>query len=220
MASFPTSVKSFTSKNTGDVIQAAHVNDLQDEVNAIEAGYLNGTANLNSSRATVTSLQVSGASTITTLQAAGSTFSVRPVTPPPDAALVYLDSTVTIGSSALSTVAWLAQSILTNSSMHSTGTNPERLIPQSTGLYRYVFQVSLSSTEAGVRIAGITDSSGTSIGNQTVAASSRGNVVLCEAYKRFDVVGGYAVAALNNLGHSTMSLSSGVGGTWFSLVKL
>jgi hypothetical protein len=37
MASFPTSVKSFTSKVDGvDYPQAVHVNDLQDEVNAIE----------------------------------------------------------------------------------------------------------------------------------------------------------------------------------------
>lgn len=35
-ASYPTSVKSFTTKNTGDTIQAAHVDDLQDEVTAIE----------------------------------------------------------------------------------------------------------------------------------------------------------------------------------------
>lgn len=40
MASFPTSAKSFTTRNAGDIIQPAHVNDLQDEVNAIEATLL------------------------------------------------------------------------------------------------------------------------------------------------------------------------------------
>lgn len=39
-ASFPSSVKSFTTRNAGDTIQPAHVNDLQDEVAAIEAGLL------------------------------------------------------------------------------------------------------------------------------------------------------------------------------------
>lgn len=63
-ASYPTSVKVFTSRNAGDVIQPAHVNDLQDEVNAIEAGLLNGTAGLNSSRSTVATLSVLGNSTI------------------------------------------------------------------------------------------------------------------------------------------------------------
>ena len=35
-ASYPGSVKSFTTKNNGDTIQNTHVNDLQDEVNAVE----------------------------------------------------------------------------------------------------------------------------------------------------------------------------------------
>lgn len=58
MASFPNSVKSFTTKNSGDVIQPADVNDLQSEVNAIESGYLTGTAPLNSSNSTVVHLSV------------------------------------------------------------------------------------------------------------------------------------------------------------------
>lgn len=41
-ASFPTSVKTFTSRNAGDVIQPAHINDLQDEVNAVETALING----------------------------------------------------------------------------------------------------------------------------------------------------------------------------------
>jgi hypothetical protein len=40
MASFPGSVKSFTTRNAGDVIQPAHINDLQDEVNAVQATLL------------------------------------------------------------------------------------------------------------------------------------------------------------------------------------
>lgn len=43
-ASYPSSVKSFTTKATTDTIQAAHVNDLQDEVTAVENGLLNGLA--------------------------------------------------------------------------------------------------------------------------------------------------------------------------------
>lgn len=41
-ASFPTSVKSFTTKIAGDTIQPAHINDLQAEVTAIETSLLNG----------------------------------------------------------------------------------------------------------------------------------------------------------------------------------
>lgn len=63
MASYPGAVKSFVSRNAGDVIQPAHINDLQDEVNAIEAGLLNGTAPLNSSNSTMASLSVVGNAT-------------------------------------------------------------------------------------------------------------------------------------------------------------
>lgn len=42
MASYPTSVKSFTSKSNGDAIQATHVTDLQDEVTAVETDLVNG----------------------------------------------------------------------------------------------------------------------------------------------------------------------------------
>lgn len=61
MASYPASVKTFTTKSdgAGNKIFASHINDLQDEVNAIESGLLNGTAPLNSSNATVNTLTVS-----------------------------------------------------------------------------------------------------------------------------------------------------------------
>ena len=96
-ASYPGSVKSFTNKSNGQAIEASHVNDLQDEVNAIEAGLLNGTAPLTSSRAivgalsaaasTLASLVVPGGSTLANLQAGNSTLtrlslsSAAPATP-------------------------------------------------------------------------------------------------------------------------------------------
>jgi hypothetical protein len=43
-ASYPTSVKAFSTRNTGDAINASHVNDLQDEVTAIENALINGIA--------------------------------------------------------------------------------------------------------------------------------------------------------------------------------
>lgn len=45
-ASYPSSVKTFTTKvdGAGNIISASHVNDIQDEVNAIEGGLLNGVA--------------------------------------------------------------------------------------------------------------------------------------------------------------------------------
>jgi len=62
-AQYPSAVKTFTTKSAGNVIQPADVNDLQDEVNAIEDGLLNGSARLNSSNSTVRALSVLGGST-------------------------------------------------------------------------------------------------------------------------------------------------------------
>ena len=59
-AQYPSAVKSFSARNPGDVIQPSHVGDLQDEVNAMEAGLLQGTAPLNSSNSTVALLTVTG----------------------------------------------------------------------------------------------------------------------------------------------------------------
>lgn len=76
MAAFPNSVKTFTTKldGAGNTIFAAHVNDLQDEVNAIEDGLRNGTAPLNSSNSTFTHLSA-GNSTFGAITGGNSTFS-------------------------------------------------------------------------------------------------------------------------------------------------
>lgn len=212
MASFPGAVKSFTSKNSGDVIQGSHVNDLQDEVAAIEDSYVNGTGRLNSSNSTLATLSVSGAST----------FAARPFTPPPQMAVVYQESSLAV-SSVASTQTWTAQLILTNSSMHSTTTNPERLIPQSTGVYHAQAQYALGGVTDTDVLAQITieDSSQTPVAISRLMATTvvSGYTFLASGYKRFDAVGGYLTARFTR-GASTMSLSSGIGQTWFSLVKL
>ena len=64
MPSFPGSVKSFASRSAGQAIGSAHINDLQDEVTAIEDGLRNGTAPLNSSNSTLASLNITGAFTV------------------------------------------------------------------------------------------------------------------------------------------------------------
>lgn len=91
MASYPSAVKTFSNRSAGQTIEASHINDLQDEVNAIEDGLLNGTAPLTCSNATVQRLVVSqnaqfvnsswsgsinvlGGSTMFALQTGASTF--------------------------------------------------------------------------------------------------------------------------------------------------
>jgi len=76
MATYPTAVKTFTTKSdgAGNTIAASHVNDMQDEITAIEDGLLNGTAPLNSSRITAPSMQVTN-STVTNLTVSSLTIS-------------------------------------------------------------------------------------------------------------------------------------------------
>ena len=88
MAFYPASNKTFTLKANGQTVDASHVNDLQEEVAAIEDGLLNGSARLNSSHSTVVSLSVTG----------GSTFAGNLTIP--NVAFASLPSTVTAGSVA------------------------------------------------------------------------------------------------------------------------
>lgn len=243
MASYPASVKSFTTKNAGDTIQPAHVNDIQDEVNAIESGLLNGTARLNAAGSTLTSLSVTGnstlaalqggASTLTSLQSGASTvaslsvsgastFAARPTMPPPDALRAFPESIYDMGSSGQSTIALTGEFFNTNSSMHSTGTNPERVTPQSTGVYLFTGQIGLAgpvSAASSVALV-LRDSSNTVIGRiDHVVPNGVSAVLNATAVKRFDALGGWMVLSVsNNGGGSTLSFSTAT--SWFSMVKV
>lgn len=233
MASFPTSVFAPASRSNGQTIDAAHVNDVQDEIVAIEGGFRNGTAPLNSSGSTVATLSVTGGSTMSSLTVSGpivaqtlsvtigSTFAARPIMPPPDAVKVYLSVAQEFGSSNISTLVWTAQEFITNSSLHSLGTNPERLIPQSTGLYQFSGQIVFSVNTTGTREAVLRDSSGTAI-VQAVGGSSASTVITCAftGYKRFDQSGGHVVLTAGMTGASTLSAGAGVANTQLTMVKL
>lgn len=77
---YPTSVQSFATKNAGDTIQPAHINDVQTEVAAIENGLLNGlshalTVSTGGLTVSTGSVNIGGPSSVATLQVNGnSTF--------------------------------------------------------------------------------------------------------------------------------------------------
>jgi len=208
---YPTSVFAPASRSNGQTIDAAHTNDLQDEVAAVENALLG----------TIThSVNITGASTLATLQCAGSTFSVRPVTPPPEALRVTIDSTLAVASGGTSTgINWLASAYLTNSSMHSTGTNSSRLTPQSTGVYVITAEVRFTFNSSGYRRIQIRDSSQGVIGGVLGFPSTvdAGMVMQASAYKRFDELGGYVMVAVEQDGASTLSLSNDA---WVEMHKL
>lgn len=126
MATYPTAVKTFVTRNAGDTIQPAHINDVQDEITAIETGLLNGTAPLHSSNSTLANLHVPGGSTLASLTVLA------------PAASVCVSSTVLqeiAGSFTNTAVTFETERWMTVAGMHSTASNPSRLIPDSSGLY-------------------------------------------------------------------------------------
>ena len=247
MPSFPTSVFAPASKSAGQTIQAAHVNDLQDEVVAIEGGYLNGTARLNSSASTLASLSVTGNSTLASSITLGAIPYVFPSSGPaandvltchslsgstarlewrapsasvPDAVLVESTGQNFAAASSVA-VTWTAQNFITNSSMHSTGTNPERLTPQSTGVYRIDAQIVYGNGFSTNAQFIIEDSSGGRV-SHTVCnhAASVEHTLHTSVMKRFDAVGGWVRVVARYDSASTSSIQGGVGRSFFSMVKL
>lgn len=137
-ASYPNSVKVFTSRNSGDVIQPAHVNDLQDEVNAIEAGLLGGTASFTSSNSTFANVSVSGKSTF-----AGSavfngdvTFSTVVTANAQPRCRVFHGSTQTSTNNEENVLTFNSEDYDVGG-LHSTAANPTRLTLPSTGVWLF-----------------------------------------------------------------------------------
>ena len=273
MASFPGSVKSFATRSAGQTIQPAHVNDIQDEVNAIEDGYINGTAHLNSSHSTVAALSVSGGSTLASLtvsggstlaslsvsggstlastitigalpyifpasggstghvltidSTSGSTMTLKwaaaaAATSVPAAVKLGIDTAQEIAANSTVVVSWTRQDFATNSSMHSTAVNPDRVTPQSSGLYMCIAQL-FYRTGAGQQLAvTVLDSSGARIAAGEGSTLTGSKLVTAIGMKYFDSVAGSTqwmrVEAYS--GTSTNSLSSVVGLSHFSVVKL
>ena len=206
MADFPTSVFNPATRSPGQAIASAHVNSLQAEVTAIEDGFRNATAPLNSSGSTVATLSVLG----------GSTFAVRPVMPL-DAVRLELDAVVEVPVDSTAPLSWTRQVFMTNSSLHSTATNSSRITPQSTGIYRFDLQLVLRTGSSRIELF-IEDSSQGKIGYAEYHPAGAGEVAYaCGGLKRFDVVGGYACAVAMPR-TSTDSLSTA--NAYFSMVKL
>jgi hypothetical protein len=125
-ASYPGAVKTFSNRASGHTIEAAHINDLQDEVTAIEDGLLNGTAPLTSSNASVALLT---ARRLTLSSAAPAT---------PAAQTVYTNSIIKAWAQVSS-----AGPLLDSFNMSSV-THP------SSGLYQLQFATALQSSAFAV----------------------------------------------------------------------
>lgn len=167
MANYPTSDPSFSARTNGQVIDAAHVNGLQDEVVAIGAalrGTLQHALTVGTGGATVSSggLTVSTGNTVLgqNLSVAGTstfagkvTLSTQVSAPSQPRALVYSSAALALAAGAFTEIAFESEEYDVGG-LHSTASNPGRLtIPAgSSGLYVVGACVRLSTGVTGVPI--------------------------------------------------------------------
>lgn len=198
MASYPDSVKSFVTRSAGQTIAAAHVNDLQDEVNAMESGLLNGTAPLNSSNSTMAALNVTGNCTVAgklnssnstlatlsvtggctlagTLQSSNSTLADLRVTASTPHVALRKDSTLSMSNDTPTVLTFNVQEQISTSALHSTTTNPSRVTPPSSGVYMMTgFCRWKTNSTAGQRELVVLLNSTTVLGRHIFAAGAAG----------------------------------------------
>lgn len=143
MANFPNAVTSFTTKNPGDTIPSADWNVMGQEITAIEDGYLNGTARLNSSGSTLISVNVTGGSTLATLNVTGVStltgnvsFGAQWLAPSQPRAQVFSSVVTQIAANSTTAVTFESETFDVGG-FHSTSSQPTRMtVPAgSSGLY-------------------------------------------------------------------------------------
>jgi len=218
-ASYPTAVKSFTSKSAGDTIQPAHINDLQDEVAAIEGGLLSGTAPLNSSRSTLASLSVTGNSTLAALTAGASTLASLSVTGACTLASAQIaKSTVadlvvsgglTVGASTFTSLQ-AGNSTVTNLTAANVAVSSNCTV---TGGLTVAGGSTLGTIQAGdSTLANLTVSSAATVGSLSAGNSTAANLSVssnCTVVGGLTVTGGSTLGALQvgtvSGGNSTLS---------------
>ena len=189
MASFPGSVWAPTTKNTNDTIQASHVNDAQAEIVAIEDGYLNGKALLNSSN--LTSQGIVSA-------------------PAQPRCILRHGQTQSIADSV-----WTGLNFDTEDedigAMHSTASNSSRIVIASTGIHELNASVYFSPNSSGVRglrfikndttiLPGVVFVGGISVGGV-------GNGLALTVRHRFATVGDYACAQVFHSVRAALNVS-------------
>jgi hypothetical protein len=250
MASYPGAVKSFTTKNAGDTIQPAHINDVQDEVAALEDGLLNGTAPINSSRitapsaqitnatvtnlsvtsfafpanSTLTNLNVTGGSTLASLNVAGmSSLADLQVAAAAPAVRVRNTANISVGDGSTTRLTFNADVFTSTSGMHSTGTNPGRLIATSSGVYCITGTVTWAPNATGLRQARILINGSSFASIQTVlsvggAFNTDQNIT---TIYRFASSGSYAeLEVYQNSGGALDVVSTGDHTPTFAMAKL
>lgn len=224
MASYPASVKTFGTKNAGDTIQPSHVNELQDEVTAIEDGLLNGSAPVNSSRITAPASQITN-STVTNLSVSGgSTLADLIVTALPPSVRVTNGANLNTANGSTTRLTFDTQVFASTTGQHSTASNAGRLIAVSSGVYVISGHVVWSGgSTGGYRRLRILIDGSSVVGSVIQDAVSGGNQThqTVTTIYRFASSGSYAELEVDQNSGSTLSvLSVANSSPIFSMVKV
>lgn len=140
MATYPSGVFAPSNKSNGQVIDASHINNAQDEIVAVEDALINGPLAL-------TRVQVSGGSTLATLNVTGASSFAGAlnvlgilVMPGREMCAVVHGSSQTLSASAETAVTF-NEEIVDIGGFHSTATNPTRFTCPSSGTYAMIGSV-------------------------------------------------------------------------------
>lgn len=131
MANYPVSVTSFATKSNGQIVDASHINTLQDEVAAVEAGLLNGFAH---------DLKSLAGTRLTYFQSM---------------ARVVSTGNIPVANNAQTTVGFGAEEFDTDG-LHDNVTNNSRLTAAVTGKYQINANVIWNANSSGVRQLSLT----------------------------------------------------------------
>lgn len=212
-AAYPGAVKTFATRNNGDVIQATHVGDLQDEVTAIEDGLLNGKAPLNSSNSTLANLSVLGGSTFASLTLTAQQRSI-----------LFHSTIQSLNDSALTALTFDSED-LDVGSMHSTSVTPTRVtIPAGGGgFYRIYAQTWFNANATGFRELALykNGTGGTLLQTSYLQAGTNGITVTIE-WSGTLIAGDYVEVYGQQTSGGGLALGGGTRDhcTYFSVVRL
>lgn len=217
MASYPGAVKSFTTKNAGDTIQPADVNDVQDEIAAMEAGLLNGTAPLNSSHSTLASLSVTGGSSLASLQVSGNSTLASSIT---IGGLPYIfpsagGSTgqalvITSTSGSTMTLGWGSPAVNALTLLHAASGNDSNAGATTVDSFAITGLTALDSLKVVFAVNSVTQATGTIIGPYHVTDG----VFMGDFATGNNIVGGGQAAGESVIKQTHLASTSVLGVTW------
>lgn len=125
----------------------------------------------------------------------------------PDACRVELAAAQEIPNGSTVAISWTAIAFQTNSSMHSTAVNADRITPQSTGVYLCSAEVRWRTNASTRCFLQLEDSSGGIISEAQMRPGNGNISQLASGLKYFDALGGYVRAVVTSVG-STNSLEN------------